>query len=155
MAKLNRLQRPSINGRLVVLLSAIIILIMMLASPVRDLVTQRARIAALKIQVAQAEKQVEILKEVQQKWNDPYYIASQARVRLHYVLPGEVAFSVIGLDGQPEIITNAPPTTAWAGQPAPPQPWYKNLYESWLEADSGVVSNKNEAFTVVRPNAPK
>ena len=45
-------------------------------------------------------------------------------------MPGEIVFSVIGLDGQPEVITNAPAATAWAGEPLPPQPWYKNLYDS-------------------------
>ncbi len=59
-----KFRRPSINGRLVVMLSAFIILILMLASPIRDLVAQRARIEALKIQVQQSEKQVELLREV-------------------------------------------------------------------------------------------
>jgi len=94
-----KFRRPSINGRLVVMLSAFIILILMLASPIRDLVAQRARIEALKIQVQQSEKQVELLREVQAKWNDPNFVAAQARARLHYVMPGEIVFSVIGLAG--------------------------------------------------------
>ena len=57
----------------------------MLASPIRDLVAQRARIEALKIQVAQSEKQVQMLKDVQAKWQDPNFVAAQARARLHYV----------------------------------------------------------------------
>ncbi|MFY8205380.1 MAG: FtsB family cell division protein, partial [Actinomycetes bacterium] len=89
-----KFKRPSINGRLVVLLSAFIILILMLASPIRDLVAQRARIAALEIQVQQSQKQVELLREIQAKWNDPNFIAAQARARLHYVMPGEIVFSV-------------------------------------------------------------
>jgi cell division protein FtsB len=99
-----KFKRPSINGRLVVLLSAFIILILMLASPIRDLVAQRARIAALEIQVQQSEKQVQLLREIQAKWNDPNFIAAQARARLHYVMPGEIVFSVIGLDGKPRFI---------------------------------------------------
>ena len=155
MKRKTKLERPSINGRLVILLSAIIILILMLASPVRDLVAQRARIAALKIQVQQSEKQVQLLREIQLKWNDPEFIASQARARLHYVMPGEIVFSVIGLDASPDVTSNSPATTAWAGEPLPPQPWYKNLYDSWLEADTGQkVVNENQT-TVIRPNAPK
>ena len=107
-----KFKRPSINGRLVVLLSAFIILILMLASPIRDLVAQRARIAALEIQVQQSQKQVELLREIQAKWNDPNFIAAQARARLHYVMPGEIVFSVIGLDGKPEVITNSPSGSA-------------------------------------------
>ena len=57
----------------------------MLASPIRDLVAQRARIEALKIQVAQSEKQVQMLKDVQAKWQDPNFVAAQARARLHYL----------------------------------------------------------------------
>ena len=150
-----KFKRPSINSRLVVLLSAFIILILMLASPIRDLVAQRARIAALEIQVQQSQKQVELLREIQAKWNDPNFIAAQARARLHYVMPGEIVFSVIGLDGKPEVITNAPSATAWAGEPLPPQPWYKNLYDSWLEADSGEELINEDQTTVIRPNAPK
>jgi cell division protein FtsB len=150
-----KFRRPYINGRLVILLSAFIILILMLASPIRDLVAQRARIAALALQVQQSEKQVELLREIQAKWNDPNFVAAQARARLHYVMPGEIVFSVIGLDGQPEIINNAPATTAWAGEPLPPQPWYKNLYDSWLEADSGEEILNESETTVIRPNAPK
>jgi cell division protein FtsB len=150
-----KFRRPYINGRLVILLSAFIILILMLASPIRDLVAQRARIATLALQVQQSEKQVELLREIQAKWNDPNFVAAQARARLHYVMPGEIVFSVIGLDGQPEIINNAPATTAWAGEPLPPQPWYKNLYDSWLEADSGEEILNESETTVIRPNAPK
>ena len=74
----------------------------MLASPIRDLVAQRARIEALKIQVAQSEKQVQMLRDLQAKWQDPNFVAAQARARLHYVMPGEIVFSVIGLDGDGE-----------------------------------------------------
>jgi cell division protein FtsB len=153
--KTRKLSTPHINGRLVVLIAAFIILILMLASPIRDLVAQRARIQALKLQVVQSEKQVELLREIQAKWQDPNFIATQARARLHYVLPGEIVFRVIGLDGQAEEITNEVGATAWQGEPAPPQTWYKNLYDSWLEADSGKeLVNENET-TIIRPNAPK
>jgi hypothetical protein len=64
-----KFRRPSINGRLVVMLSAFIILILMLASPIRDLVAQRARIEALKIQVQQSEKQVELSKKILMQLN--------------------------------------------------------------------------------------
>ncbi|MFM1825809.1 MAG: hypothetical protein RLZZ37_444 [Actinomycetota bacterium] len=150
-----RIQRPSINGRLVVLLSAVIILILMLASPVRDLVAQRARIEALKIQVAQSEKQVQMLKEVQAKWQDPNFVAAQARARLHYVLPGEIVFSVIGLDGNPQPVTTAPSVSAWSGESIPPQPWYLNLYDSWVEADTGIKKYDENEKLIIRPNAPK
>lgn len=150
-----RIQRPSINGRLVVLLSAVIILILMLASPVRDLVAQRARIEALKIQVAQSEKQVQMLKDVQAKWQDPNFVAAQARARLHYVLPGEIVFNVIGLDGNPQTVTTAPSVSAWSGEAIPAQPWYLNLYDSWLEADTGVKKIDANETLIIRPNAPK
>ena len=150
-----RIQRPSINGRLVVLLSAVIILILMLASPIRDLVAQRARIEALKIQVAQSEKQVQMLKDVQAKWQDPNFVAAQARARLHYVLPGEIVFSVIGLDGNPQPVTTAPSVSAWSGESIPPQPWNLNLYDSWLEADTGIKRYDANEKLIIRPNAPK
>lgn len=150
-----RIQRPSINGRLVVLLSAVIILILMLASPVRDLVAQRAKIEALKIQIAQSEKQVQMLKDVQVKWQDPNFVAAQARARLHYVLPGEIVFNVIGLDGNPQPVTSAPSVSAWSGDLIPAQPWYLNLYDSWLEADTGVKKYDANEKLIIRPNAPK
>lgn len=155
MKKQRRIQRPSINGRLVVLLSAVIILILMLASPIRDLVAQRARIEALKIQVAQSEKQVQMLKDIQAKWQDPNFVAAQARARLHYVLPGEIVFNVIGLDGNPQPVTSAPSVSAWSGESIPAQPWYLNLYDSWLEADTGIKKYDANKTLIIRPNAPK
>lgn len=155
MNKKRRIQRPSINGRLVVLLSAIIILILMLASPIRDLVAQRARIEALKIQVAQSEKQVQMLRDLQAKWQDPNFVAAQARARLHYVMPGEIVFSVIGLDGEAQVVTNSPSVSAWSGEAIPAQPWYLNLYDSWLAADSGVKKEDEIQKSIIRPNAPK
>jgi cell division protein FtsB len=155
MKQQRRIQRPSINGRLVVLLSAVIILILMLASPIRDLVAQRARIEALKIQVAQSEKQVQMLKDVQAKWQDPNFVAAQARARLHYVLPGEVVFNVIGLDGNPQPVTTAPSVSAWSGEAIPAQAWYLNLYDSWLEADTGIKKYDVNENVIIRPNAPK
>jgi hypothetical protein len=58
---------------------------------------QRAQINALHSQIKDAKSALEEAKRDLARWNDPTYIASQARTRLHFVFPGERQYAVIGL----------------------------------------------------------
>ncbi len=72
-----------------------------LAVPVRELLSQQAEIAALSDEVAAAEDRVDDLQARVADWNDPTFIAAQARTRLHFVFPGEVGYVVLGADDRP------------------------------------------------------
>ncbi len=58
------------------------------------------RRAALEVRKAAAEDEIAELQDIEQRWNDPAFIRNQARERFGWVMPGEVGYRVIGLDGE-------------------------------------------------------
>ena len=117
---------PAVTGRAVVLGLVIVTLLISLSVPVRAWFTQRAQLASLRDEVAAAQVRVEELKRQRAQWDDPTFIAAQARTRLHFVLPGEVGYVALGLP--------ADVAAAQAVAP-PPDPWYSSLWSSMQQAD--------------------
>lgn len=104
--------------------------IVLIGSPLQKYFAQRAQINALKIQVAANQKAlIEARKELE-LWNDPNYIKSQARTRLHFVLPGERQYiltndvNLEGEDNSNQVASNIPTGV----------PWYSRLIATITEA---------------------
>lgn len=97
-----RAQRAmSATWRLVVLLVVIAGLGLMLAHSLRVYFAQSQEIAAVRADIAAKQEQIADLEDKLNRWNDPEYVRSVARVRLGWVMPGEVGYRVIGADGEP------------------------------------------------------
>ena len=60
-----------------------------------------AHINDLKTQIAEHEANIDSLEAEKDRWEDPAYVAQQARERLGYVMPGEKTYLVLGEDGKP------------------------------------------------------
>jgi len=85
----------------------------------------RAQVNANNQALADAAHELEL-------WRDPEYIKTQARERLHFVLPGERQYIVT--DGTtPEVKS---PTTAVAKDLPSGLPWYNRLIASITETGS-------------------
>lgn len=104
--------------------------IVLIGSPLQKYFAQRTQINALKIQVAANQKAlIEARKELE-LWNDPNYIKSQARTRLHFVLPGERQYiltndvNLEGEDNSNQVASNIPTGV----------PWYSRLVATITEA---------------------
>lgn len=86
----------------------------------------------LEAQVSQVRAENQQMREQLERWNDPAYIASQARARLGYVKPGETQY----------IVTD--PQTAGGGEPSPQatmptgpaRPWTLVFAQSVANADA-------------------
>lgn len=110
---------------------------------VRAYLGQRAELDALEAQVTQAEQDERDLARDLDRWEDPAYVAAQARERLSYVLPGETAYRVI----DPEVVVEPeedPATPAPEAGPSLPtggavNPWYATVWESLEVAGSAEV----------------
>ena len=110
---------------------------------VRAYLGQRAELDALAGQVAQAEQDERDLARELDRWEDPAYVAAQARERLSYVLPGETAYRVI----DPEVVVEPeedPATPAAEAGPSLPtggavNPWYATVWESLEVAGTAEV----------------
>lgn len=96
-----------------------------LAYPLREFLSQRAEIHRLEQQQQADGRLVASLEHANRRWADPEYVRSQARQRLHFVLPGETAYTLL----QPPSRSPSEGTAAgdWARRTGP---WYERLWSS-------------------------
>jgi cell division protein FtsB len=120
-----------LTARAAVLAVALASVVLAIALPFKIWLAQRGDISALEAKTRAQQRNVEQLQHQQQQWQDPAYIEQQARLRLHYVMPGEKAYIVLGR-AKPK---NAKPSQ----QPTAPVlhgPWYSQLWQSLVVADA-------------------
>ena len=139
--------RPSLTGRAVVLAAVLALLVLTLAVPTRELVHQRAQINALRADNASAQSRVDELTIRQERLQDPAYVTSLIRERLHYVLPGEVGYVVLDPSEAPA------PSKVKPG--AAGTPWYSTLWASVETADGAAQPATRPAPIVLPSNAPR
>src|SRR5688500_10682310 len=86
--------------RALILLGVAVMLIASYTASVHAWWQQRSEIAALEAQNRQTSAEIEDLEDQQRRWSDPAYIRQQARERFGWVMPGEIGYRVIGVDGE-------------------------------------------------------
>lgn len=118
------------SGRALALWAIFFILALAIAPPVKHYFTQRAQISALNSQLASDNKALEAARQELLLWQDPEYIKSQARERLHFVLPGERQYIVT----ENGTASNTDEGTKVANSLTDGQPWYSRLIASITEA---------------------
>ena len=107
--------------------------VVLLGSPLQKYFAQRAQINALSAQVKANQTALENARKELELWNDPEYIKSQARTRLHFVLPGERQYiltnplTLEGEDNSNQVATNIPTGV----------PWYSRLIATITESGKG------------------
>ena len=123
-------RRTRSNARPLALIAIIFLFTLTIAPPVKNYFTQRAQINSLKSQVATDRTALEAARAELDLWRDPNYIKSQARERLHFVMPGERQYIVTGTD----IDKSQPQTTNVVSQLPEGAPWYTRLIASVTES---------------------
>ncbi|MCX4550522.1 septum formation initiator family protein [Streptomyces sp. NBC_01387] len=119
-------RRPRLTGRAAVLLMVLCTLVVALAYPMRQYVSQRNDIADQRRQVHDAKARVEELRDEKARLQDDAYVERLAREQLHYVRPGETSYIVVDPDSR----TQRPEK-----QGAADRPWYANLWDGVDSAD--------------------
>ncbi|MGW3512934.1 FtsB family cell division protein [Streptomyces sp. NPDC000994] len=120
-------RRSRLTGRAALLALVLCSLVVALAYPMRQYVTQRADIADLQRQKRQAQQRVEQLRDLKARWQDDAYAEQQIRQRLHYVKPGETGYVVV--DPGPAERSRAERGTAH-------RPWYANVWDGVDKSDA-------------------
>ncbi len=137
-----------LTGRAVVLALTLVLLVFTLAVPARTLLAQRGEIAALQERTDATAAQLAELQDLHARLQDPAYVTSLIRNRLHYVLPGEVGYTV--LDGRPDGAADT------ADRPSVDGAWYQRLWASVEAADGDpAVAPDGEPRVEIRPDAPR
>ena len=124
-----RFGRRRTSNRILALSAIFFVLALTIAPPVKHYFTQRAQINALKAELSADNTALQKAREELLLWQDPEYIKSQARERLHFVLPGERQYIVT----EGETTGNQESTTKIASSLADGQPWYSRLIASISE----------------------
>jgi cell division protein FtsB len=120
-------RRSRLTGRAALLALVLCSLIVALAYPIRQYVSQRAEISDLERQQAQARQRVEQLRDLKARWQDDAYAEQQIRQRLHYVMPGETGYIVIDPDAAKQ---------ARADLGSADRPWYSNVWDGVDKSDA-------------------
>jgi cell division protein FtsB len=125
-------RRTVFTGRAAVLALVVCSLALSLAYPIQRYVHQRQQLAELRDEVAGRSKRVQALEEQLKRWQDPAYVKQEARRRLHYVMPGEIGYVVIGPDGTPldRGTAGGSATSSLLEDPGAPRAWYERLWGS-------------------------
>lgn len=117
------------SGRGMTLAVLLFILAWTLAPPAQRYFAQRAQINSVRAQVSSNNQALADAARELEKWRDPEYIKTQARERLHFILPGERQYIVTD-STEP---TTSAPTTAVAKDIPNGLPWYNKLIASITE----------------------
>ncbi|MFC7220723.1 septum formation initiator family protein [Streptomyces polyrhachis] len=120
-------RRSRLTGRAALLALVLCALIVALAYPMRQYVSQRAEIADQRTEKERSAARVERLRDEKARWQDEEYLRRQARERLHYVTPGETSYTV--RDGSADAERDRD------GDGAADRPWYDNLLDGVDTAD--------------------
>jgi len=119
------------SGRTFAIAAIFFALALFLAPPIKNYFTQRAQISALQSQLSSDYAALDAARKELTLWQNPEYIKSQARERLHFVMPGERQYIVTGGDSSQangdssvNVVENLPEG----------QPWYTRMIASITEA---------------------
>lgn len=126
-------RRSSLTGRTAMLAVVVCMLAISLAYPLREYLDQRGDIGELRTRVAQQKERVDELEKAKARWQDKTYVEAQARERLRYVMPGEIAYVVLEADrtlAPDGVVTKAPAE-------AQRSPWFGDLWHSVEVAGRG------------------
>jgi cell division protein FtsB len=121
-------RKSSTSVRWLAVVTLAFIFAITLAPPLQHYFAQRAQINSLRAQVNDSNNALEKAREELAKWNDPEYVATQARTRLHFVFPGERQY----------VVLDVPKSDSEEAGPAAPistkipngLPWYGRLIAS-------------------------
>jgi hypothetical protein len=106
-------------------------LVVILVSPMQTYFNRRDAVAASQRQQQELTKDVTQLQHESDQWNDPSYVARQARVRLGYIRPGDTLYTVLNADGTPRESASSATATRTGQQLS----WNRMLWASVQGAD--------------------
>ncbi|GAA1601261.1 MULTISPECIES: FtsB family cell division protein [Streptomyces] len=123
-----QVRRSRLTGRAALLVLVLCTLVVALAYPMRQYVSQRSEIAEQERAAEAAAKRLERLRDEKARWQDDAYAEQQARKHLHFVRPGETAYIM----ADPGAEAAQQRRTGHAGSD---RPWYSNVWDGVDKAD--------------------
>ncbi|MCC0097822.1 septum formation initiator family protein [Streptomyces flavotricini] len=123
-----QVRRSRLTGRAALLVLVLCTLVVALAYPMRQYVSQRSEIAEQRKAAEAAGRRLERLRDEKARWQDNAYAEQQARKHLHFVRPGEISYIMT----DPGAGAAERHRTGMAGSD---RPWYSNVWDGVDKAD--------------------
>ncbi|MEU6843775.1 septum formation initiator family protein [Streptomyces sp. NPDC046716] len=124
-------RRSRLTGRAALLALVVCTLVVALAYPIRQYVSQRGEIADLQRQQQQAKERVDRLRDEKARWQDDAYAEQRIRERLHMVMPGETGY----------VVPDARATSSGRPDQSPAErAWYSNVWDGVDKADQAAAN---------------
>ncbi|MFD7558458.1 septum formation initiator family protein [Streptomyces sp. NPDC059835] len=123
-----QVRRSRLTGRAALLVLVLCTLVVALAYPMRQYVSQRSEIAEQQKAAAAARDRLERLRDEKARWQDDAYAEQQARKHLHFLRPGEIGY--IMTDPGAEVAERHR-----TGKAGTVRPWYSNVWDGVDKAD--------------------
>jgi cell division protein FtsB len=118
-------RRSRLTGRAALLALVLCTLVVALAYPIRQYVSQRGEIEDLQRQQQEAKERVDRLRDQKARWQDDAFAEQRIRERLHMVMPGETGY----------VVPSERAAAERAEQGAEDRPWYSNVWDGVDKAD--------------------
>jgi cell division protein FtsB len=123
-----RTQVRAVSSRAGILSVLVLLILVSLAIPIKNLLDQQSRISQLQ---QRQEANVELISKLQdevKRWQDPAFVRAQARARLHYVMPGEVGYIVLEAEQVPQVLPSSQMSITSSSA------WYSTMWRSLEDA---------------------
>ncbi|MFG2293680.1 septum formation initiator family protein [Streptomyces sp. NPDC048603] len=123
-----QVRRSRLTGRAALLVLVLCTLVVALAYPMRQYVSQRSEISEQQRTADEARQRLEELRDEKARWQDPAYVKQMARKHLHFVQPGEIGYTMADPDAEAE-------ERRRTEHGAADRPWYSNVWDGVDKAD--------------------
>ncbi|WP_109473312.1 FtsB family cell division protein [Ornithinimicrobium cavernae] len=133
-ATTGRRQTPPHLWRLGALIVLLGFLALFLTPTLRGYLDQRAAISRAEQMIAAEQDKIASIEAELERWEDDAYVEQQARERLRFVKPGEVAFTVLDDTGE-QLSEPLPGMTPVTEDVHAHRPWYGQVWESVVTAN--------------------
>jgi cell division protein FtsB len=144
--------RARFTGRAAVLVLVVAVLMVSYASSLRAYLEQKKQLDSLQSDISASQARIKTLSSERARWGDPAYVRAMAHQHFGWVLPGEIGYQVIGLNGKPLDPSDTLPTTA--GTAALPTQWWQAAWGS-VKTAGNPPSQQAQPTPATRINPPK
>jgi cell division protein FtsL len=127
-------RRRGVTGRALILVGVLVLLVVVLAAPVHRYLATRTALSQAQQQRQSNQAELAQLQQQAGQWNDPAYIAQQARARLQFAMPGDTVYVVVPPNAKPRTGDAAPRDSTATRIPG--DSWNERLWGSVRTADS-------------------
>lgn len=129
-------KRRGLTGRALVLVGVVVLLVVVLAAPLHRYLSVRNEISQAQQQQRDTRARIATLRQQNKQWDDPAYVAAQARDRLQFAMPGDTVYVIVTPSSPSATGSAASGPVDTGATKVPGRTWNERLWGSVQGADA-------------------